>query len=145
MAIYASQIQFRNGSGAILVNGKLNNLFPNGDVNAGTSYRALEVRNTNASLTLSSVKAWLTLDARGGSFAIAYDATSGVIAADESWSDVDEAALTYSAPTSKATGITLANLAPATKLRLYCRRILSGATAVSPENNRVWVGGTSPM
>ena len=145
MAISAAEIQFRNDSGVILVNGKLGNLFGSADRNAGTQYEGIEIRNNNETLTLSGVKAWLTVDARGGLFAIAYDSTSGVIAATAGWDTIDPTTLTYSSPTTMATGITLGNLTPATKARIWCRRILSGATAASPESNRVWVGGTSPL
>lgn len=146
MAIKAAELQFRNDSGAILTTGKLNNLFGNTTTSGGTTYEGLEVRNLNPTLTLSGVRAWLTLDARGGTFAIAYDSASGIIAAAEAWdASVDPAALSYSSPTSLTTGIVLGNLAPETKARIWCRRVVVGASVATPENNRVWVGGTSPL
>lgn len=145
MAIKAAELQFRDDTGKVLVNGALGNLFGSADRNAGTGYKGLEVRNLNPDLTLSAVKAWLTVDVKGGLFAIAYDATSGVIPAADAWDAVDPTTLTYLSPTTLATGVTVGNLAPATKARIFCRRILSGATAATPESNRVWVGGTSPL
>lgn len=146
MAITMSQLQFRNSAGQILVSGKLNNVFPNVYTNGATSYAAIEVRNLNSTLTLSSVKVWCSLDPKGGAFAVAYDSVSGVTPIGGSWDPIpDVAALTYASPTNMSNGISVGNLTPETKIRLFLRRVLSGSTPVSPESNRVWIGGTSPL
>jgi hypothetical protein len=143
--ITRSQIQFTSAAGKPLASGRLNNVFGNTTTNAGTSYAWIEVRNLSETLTLSAVKAWLTLDNRGGAFAIAYDNVSGIVVLGAAWDAVDATDLTYSSPTTMATGISLGTLTPETKARLFLRRTLSGASAATPESNRVWVGGTSPL
>lgn len=146
MALKAADLQFRNAAnGAVLTSGKLNNLFGNATTGQGASYAQLEVRNNHATLTLSVPTAWVVQDVRGGQFAIAYDSASGAIPTADPWDEIDAPTLTYTAPNTMATGIALANLTPGTKIRLVCRRIMTGATAATPENNRVWVGGTCPL
>lgn len=146
MPITAAELQFRNDNGVVLVNGRLNNLFGNCTTNAGTTYEGIEVRNLNGSLTLSGVRAWLTPDPRGGLFYIAYDNSSGVKPVADVWDgSVDPTTLTYSAPTTLATGVVIDNLPPNTKARIFCKRVVVGASVATPENNRVWVGGTSAL
>lgn len=145
MALTAANIQFRTTAGVALVSGKLNNLFGNVQTGTGISYAAMEVANMHSSLTLSAVKAWVVEDVRGGAFAIASDGAGAAVALSAQWDDVDETTLTFSSPNSFATGITLPNIPPQQKVRLVLRRNMTGATAASPENNRVYVGGTSPL
>jgi hypothetical protein len=147
MAITAAQLQFRTDTDKILTNGQLNNLFGNILTTAsGADYKALVVWNNHPTLTLSAVKVWVTPDARGVTFQIATDGAAAATPQGDDWPPIDNVTgLTYSTPTSYETGLTLPILPALTKYRLVARRLMSSVTAASPENNRVWVGGTSPL
>ncbi len=119
----------------------LNNLFDDvtGDENAASDveYRCIFVHNAHATLTWTDVKVWLSAEVAGGTsiaFAIddaaATDHESAVAQADEV---VNESTAPdpvpgsgYSTATSKATGLTLGNLAPG-----YCRAIWVRRTAAN--------------
>lgn len=145
MPISPTDIQFRDNSNNILTSGQLNNLFTNARADASTDYAWLQIENRHPSLTLSSVVAWLSVDSKGATVAIAYDSTNGVISTATAFSSVDISSLSYSTPTSRAGGISLGTMATETQCRIGVRRVFSSATAASPENNRVYVGGTSPL
>lgn len=145
MPISPSDIQFRNANNILLTSGRLNNLFPSVRTDASTDYAWLQIENRNATLTLSSVVAWLRVSSKGATVAIAYDSTNGVISTSASFSSVDLSSLSYSTPTTRASGISLGTMAHDTQCRIGIRRVFSSATAVSPENNWVYVGGTSPL
>lgn len=143
MAITPSELVWRTQSGRTLVSGRLHDLFPRGTVGGSTDYRGIEVQNTNGSLTWSSPKAWCVLDSSGVAFAIAVASAS---ARDDglAWPEIDLSGLSYSAPTTNASGLTLPNLAPGQRALLAVRRTLSGS-AVTGESNRILARGTSPI
>lgn len=145
MAIAPSDLHFRFiHNGGNVANGVLGNLFPDGVVNGSTTYAFVEVHNRNATNSLTSGKAWLSLDTGGAAVAIAV--ADGTARSEPSaYAPLDPAGLTYSTPTTQATGLTLPTLVPGQKVLLAIRRTLTGATAASPETNRLNVAGTSPL
>lgn len=145
VAIKSSEIVLTKPSGSTIVSGVKNNLFPDGRLTDGNVYEECEVHNTNTSLTLSSGKAWLYLDPAGGTFAIAL-ASASAFNSDAAWPyGLDPTTLTYSSPTSQSSGLALPTLAPGQKALIVCRRNLSTGTTATPESNRLYVAGTSPL
>ena len=145
VAIKNSEITLTTVGGVSIVSGVKNNLFPDGRLTDGNLYEQCEVHNTNASLTLSSGKAWVYLDPAGGTFAIALASASAFNSGDLWPVGLDVTSLTYSSPTSQTSGLTLPTLAPGQKALLVCRRNLSSGTTAYPESNRLYVAGTSPL
>jgi hypothetical protein len=143
VAITPAEIQFRNEEGGVLYNGRLNNLFPNTYTDGGTLYQWVEVWMVNPLLTLSTVRAWLTLDARGGSIAIGYDSANGVIDTQAEFVPAPPSTMSFSSPTTRTGGLVLPNMPPTSKLRIAVRRTMTGSTPAAPESNRLWVGGES--
>lgn len=116
----------------------LNNLFDDvsGDENAASDveYRCIFVHNAHASLTWQGVKVWLSAEVEGGAnVAIAIDdvaasaigasAAQADMVADESTPPTGES---FSSPTSKATGLSLGDIAAG-----YCRAIWVRRTAAN--------------
>ena len=124
-------------------------LFPSGTVGNGNLYRYVVLHNDDTGgNTLSAVKAWVTLDSGGGTFAIALGDATPRAEADGIWSGdglPDPAGLTYSSPTTKAAGLTLPNIAAHYKVLLALRRNLASATPDNSETNRLNIAGTSPL
>lgn len=144
MAIRAADIAFAVPDGKTLRSGALHDLFSAGRVDGLTDYRLVEVQNRHGSLTLSGVKAWLSVDSRGATVAIAVaDGTARALA--YSYDNVVASSLTYSTPTTQASGLALPSLGPGQKCLLAIRRTLTGASPASPETNRLNVSGTSPL
>ena len=145
MPIKPGDLQFRDDNNNLLVSGKLNNLFPDARLGDPTDYTWLQIENRNATLTMSSVKVWLKPDSRGATVAIALDSTNGVISTGSAFSSVNIAGLSYSTPTTRASGLSVGNMAPETQCRIGIRRAFTGSSPAVPENNRIYVGGTSPL
>lgn len=143
MAIAPSELVWRGESGRVLVSGKLGDLFGTGTVGGSTEYRRIEIQNTNASLTWSSPKLWCVLDSAGVAFAVSV-ASATALGVGLEWPSITESGLTYSAPTTFGTGLTLPNLAPGARALLVVRRVLTGS-AVTGETNRLVARGTSPI
>lgn len=123
--------------------GTLNNLFDNitGDENAAedVEYRCIFIHNAHSTLTLENAVAWISAEVTGGaSVQIAIDskAASAVGSSTAQAAEIaDEGTAptgvgTFSAPTTKATGLSLGNIAAG-----YCRAIWIKRTA----NNTVAV------
>ncbi len=121
-----------------IVDATVNNLFDNvsGDENAASTvdYRCFFVRNAHATLTWLSPKVWLSAEVSGGaSVAIGIDTTAASVIADATAQALTIATeliapvgVSFSAPTSKATGLSLADL-PAG----YCRAVWVRRTAAN--------------
>lgn len=116
----------------------LNNLFDDvsGDENAASDveYRCIFVHNAHATLTWTGVKVWISAEvANGASIAIAIDDVAASVIGDSN-AQADEVAdestapsgESFSAPTSKAAGLTLGDLAPG-----YCRAVWIRRTAAN--------------
>lgn len=105
---------------------------------ASTDYLLLELW-ADPVATLTGGKVWLGVDSSGVSVAMSVpDATARAQSYD--W-PVTPSALSYSTPTSSATGLTIPTLAPGTKTLVVWRRTSSG-TAVDPERNVLRHDGT---
>ncbi len=124
--------------------GAANNVFPDAPVDAATDYVLLEVRNTHATLTLSSVVAWLMVDPAGATLSLAV-ADGTARAEGYGYPVISAAGLTYSTPTSAGAGMALPNLGPHQKCLIALRRTFAGATTAFPEVNSVAVNGLSPI
>lgn len=142
MAIKPSDVTFTTDTGTPLKNGSLHQLFPASRVGSATDYDFVVVTNTHATLTLSAVKAWMSAG-RGAAVAIAL--ANGPIAASAAFSAVSVSGLAYSSPTTRATGLAVANIGPGQKIRLAVRRTFTSAVVASPQTARLYVGGTSPI
>src|SRR5215207_9942770 len=101
----------------------LNNLFDDvsGDENAASEaeYRCEFIHNSHATLTLQAPKAWISSEVAGGaSVAIGADTTAASALANASAQalevtneDTAPSGVTFSAPTTKAAGVALSDLA----------------------------------
>lgn len=131
----------------------LNNLFDDisGDENAASDveYRGYFVHNNHATLTWTTPVAWLSAEVAGGaSAAIAVDttATSAVGAATQQMTTIaDEgtapAGQTFSAPTTKASGLAVSNVPAGNVKGLWVRRTAANTAAVNNDGVTVRVEG----
>ena len=114
-----------------------------GDDNAASAvhYRLIFIENTHATLTYQSVKVWVSSQVSGGcDFAIGlspvgvvdHDSASaqGETPADE---DTAPSGVTFSTPTSKATGLSIGNLAPGEVHGVWIRRTANDTGAVNDD------------
>ncbi len=136
--------------------GTLHDLFDaiTGDENAASEaeYRCVFVHNTNASLTLSNVRLWLAAEVAGGAAtALALDGT-GVVAAGSTTAQAERVANentaptgeTFSAPTSKATGIAVPNIPAGSCIGIWIRRTAANTTAINADGATLRIEGDSP-
>ena len=124
----------RVNAGGTYVNGKTGDVFASARVGDATDYAWVELYNSGPD-ALAAMKVWLTLDTSGAAVTVAV-ADSTPRASSYTYS-VTASSLTYSAPTTKATGLDVPALAAGEKCLLALRRVLTGATAASPETNRL--------
>jgi hypothetical protein len=143
MAITPRQLVWRTEGGRALQSGRLHDLFGQGAIGGAVEYQRVEIQNTNASLTWSSPRLWLALDPSGVAVAVAV-ASASALASGAPWPAVTVSGLTYSAPTTYASGLTLPNLAPGQRALIAVRRTLTGSP-VTGESNRLIARGTSPI
>ena len=112
----------------------LNNLFD--DVSGEESgpgdveYRGIYVKNTHGSLTLQAAKLWLESEVSGGAAIAIALAGEGVNAtmetiANESTAPVGES---FTSPTSKATGLSMGNIAAGQRYGFWLRRTVPSST-----------------
>lgn len=138
--------------GGEITSAVLNNLFDDvsGDeASAGdTEYRGIYVKNAHGSLTWSSIKAWIqTASASADTsfeIAIADEAKNTAIEtiANESTAPTGP---TFSAPSNKAGGITLPDLAAGDYIGIWIKRIVSSsAAAVASDGPTIRVEGDTP-
>lgn len=138
-----------------------NDLFDNvtGDqASAGvTEYRCIFVHNDHASLTWENVYMWIsaedTGDSNGANIAIAADSTGASAVgsstaqalgplADEEDSTSVLSGLTFSAPTTKGTGVSLGNIAAGNVKAIWIRRtIAASSTAYNDDDFTLSVEG----
>lgn len=124
--------------------GTLHDLFDviTGDENAAsdTEYRLVFVHNTHGSLTLQTPKLWLFAETAGGAnAALALDGT-GVVSATSASAQAERVANentapsgeTFSSPTTKGAGISVANIGPGQCIGIWVRR---AATNSAAQNN----------
>ena len=127
----------------------LNNLFDDvsGDENAASDveYRCIFVHNAHATLTWQSVVVWLSAETAGGAnAAIAIDGVAAS-AIGQAAAQADEVANegtaptgeSFSSPTTKATGLSLGNLAAGNCRAVWVRR--SAANTAALDNDSVTI------
>lgn len=126
----------------------LNDLFDYVNVDEGIAgdveYRAIDVKNTNLVETLYDAVVYISQITSGtdDSIEIAYDSTGTQLVANESTAPSDPA-LSFSAPVSKATGISIGDIAPDTSIRLWFKRtVTAGASAAISDGEITITGGT---
>jgi hypothetical protein len=145
----------KNISTTEITDNTLNNLFDDvsGDENAASDveYRCIFVHNGHATLTWTSVVAWLSAEVAGGAaIAIAKDdigATDKDSTDDQAATIADEGADPsastgdWSTATSKATGVALGDLAPDECIAIWVRRTAANTVAVDSDGVTISVAG----
>lgn len=107
-------------------------------------YRAISIKNTNVSDTLYDAYVWVSTETSSTdtTIAIAYDSTGTQDVVDEKTAP-SSPALSFSTPTSKATGISLGDIGPGESRRLWLRRtVTSGAGKETDAGALTVEGGT---
>jgi hypothetical protein len=138
--------------GGVITTATLNNLFDDvsGDESASgdTEYRCFYVENTNGTLTLSAIKAWIaTASASSDSeYAIGLDPAgvngTATTIANESTAP---AGVTFTRPTDKSGGLTIADLTAGSQAAIWVRRVISAAaSAASSDGPTLRVEGDTP-
>lgn len=130
----------------------LHNLFTAvtpGEALAGdVEYRCIYVRNTNVSLTMSSVMAWINSNTPNTQSTLDIGLGTSVISATEQTvSDASSApgAVTFSAPTSKEAGLVIGDLVTDATKAIWLRRTISvAAVAYSGDQASLSIGGGTP-
>lgn len=158
MAIISSEIQYRLSGGASnaiannsyggaksttsITSGAANNLWDNvsGDEAAAgdVEYRCIYIHNANASLTWENVVVWIdtntpstftTIDIGLGAAAV--NATETAVANEST----APAGVTFSAPSTKAAGLSIGNIPAGQHKAIWLRRtVTAGAPAVNSDN-----------
>jgi len=131
----------------------LNNIFDNisGDENAASTvdYRCIAVYNAHATLTLLAPVVWLSAETAGGAnMALSVDTTSAsalgntVAQAKEIATETTAPATqTFSAPTTKATGLALADIPAGQVKGIWLRRTAANSAALDNDGFTVSVSG----
>jgi hypothetical protein len=121
----------------------LNNIFDDvtGDENAASDveYRCVFILNGHATLTLTSVKLWIASETAGGaSLAFGADPTAasakGAATAQAVAVATEQdapAGVTFSAPTTKAAGISLGDIGPGQVKAFWLRRTAANSAAIN--------------
>lgn len=105
-------------------------------------YRAIDVKNDNSTDTLYSAFLWISTETTSAdsTMAIAYDSAGTQSVANKSTAP---SGVTFSTPLSKAAGISLGDMTPGERRRIWTRRtITAGATKVSDSGALIVGGGT---
>lgn len=131
----------------------LNNLFDDitGDENAisEAEYRGIFVHNAHATLTLLSPVVWISAEVAGGAVAaISVDTTAASVIASASAQmkqiadeNTAPATQTFSAPTTKVTGLALSDIPPGQCKGIWIRRTAANTAALSSDGVTIRVEG----
>lgn len=106
-------------------------------------YRAIDVKNVNATDTLYDAVVWVSTETSSASttVALAYDSAGTQSVVNESTAP-SSPALSFSAPTSKATGIALGDMAAGVAKRIWLRwTVTAGAAGTASDAGELKVGG----
>ena len=130
-----------------------NNIFDDlsGDENAAgvVEHRCIFVHNNHATNIWFGVRAWMAADAPGGSvYAIALDGT-GITPAGSANAQAERVANertapageAFSAPTTKATGLLIGDMAPGTCAAIWVRRTAQNSAPLNADNFQIGIGG----
>lgn len=135
--------------------GTLHDLFDviTGDENAASEaeYRCVFIFNNHGTLTYQTPKIWLAAEAAGGANIAIGLAPQGVVAAGLASPSVQAeaianentapASVTFSSPTTKATGLAPANIPAGSVIGLWIRRTAANTGAVSGDSVTLEVSG----
>jgi hypothetical protein len=137
-----------------IVDATLNNLFPDitGDENAASNvdYQCIFVHNNHATLTLQNAVAWLSAEVAGGAtVALATDniAASAVGSASAQAAQIANkntaptGVSAFSAPTTKATGLSLGSIGPGQVKAIWVRRTATNSAAQNNDGATLRVEG----
>ena len=131
----------------------LNNLFDDvtGDENAASEaeYRCYFVHNNHGSLTWQNVVVWLSAEVAGGAVAAISVDTTGVTpkgqASAQAKAVADEntapASQTFSAPTTKATGLSVGNIPAGSVAAIWVRRTAQNSAALNNDGVTITCSG----
>ena len=140
-------------STTVVTDATLNNLFDDisGDENAASDveYRAVAVLNNHSSLTLTAPVVWISSEVAGGaSVAISVDTTAASAkgaagaqlkeVADESTAPSSQ---TFTAPTTKGTGLAMSDIAAGQVKGLWIRRTAANSAALNNDGATIRVEG----
>jgi len=107
------------------------------------SYRSISIKNVNVTDTLYAAVVWISTETSSASttIALAYDSTGTQTIATELLAPSGPA-LSFSTPTTQATGIALGDIAPGVTKRIWLRRtVSSGASMTASDAGSLSVGG----
>ena len=124
------------------INHLFDNVSPTEASASDTEYRAISVKNTNATDTLYDAYIWISLEtvSTDSTIALAYDSTGTQSIADEIG---PPSGLSFSTPLTKATGISLGDMAAGIAKRIWLRRtITAGALKLADNGTMITEGGT---
>lgn len=137
-----------------LTDNSLHNLFDltTGDQNAASeiNYRVFFVQNNHGTLTWENAVVYISSEVAGGAdTAIGLDTTGNVTATSASSQTVARpanettapAGITFSAPTTKATGLSIGNLAAGNVRAIWVRRTNTNSSAVDNDGATFTVSG----
>jgi hypothetical protein len=136
-----------------LVDATLNNLFDDisGDenLNEESEYRCIFIYNAHATLTWQNAVIWLSAEEQGGAnISIGLDTTAAsvytsgtqqaLVVANE---DTAPSGVSFSSPTSKATGLSIGNLAAGYVKAIWVKRIATNSAAMANDSVTLKVEG----
>jgi hypothetical protein len=133
--------------------GVLHDLFDKitGDENAASEaeYRCVFIHNSHASLTYQNVVVWISAETAGGAnAAIGVDATaaSAIASASAQAAEVTDentapASVTFTSPTTKATGISVGNIPNGQCRAIWVRRTATNSAALNNDGATLTVEG----
>jgi hypothetical protein len=131
----------------------LDNLFDNisGDENAASTvdYRAFAVLNKHGSLTWQAPKVWISAEVAGGaSVAIGLDpvgvaSSTAILGTSIANETTAPAGVTFSAPTTKSGGLSVADVPAGSGFIVWVRRTAANTTAVDSDGATVRAEGDS--
>lgn len=139
-------------AGGLITSAQLNNLFDDvsGDESSAgdTEYRCMYVENNHGSLTLSAIKAWISAASASADseYAIGLDPAgvngTATTIANESTAPTG---VTFSRPTDKAGGLTIADLTAGSQAAIWVRRVITAsASAANSDGPTIRVEGDTP-
>jgi hypothetical protein len=138
-----------------ITNASLHNVFDviTGDENAASDveYRCIFVHNAHATLTYQSVVVWISSETAGGASAALSLDTTGVVAYNTASTmaktianeGTAPATQTFSAPTTKGTGLSVGNMGPNTAQAIWIRRTAANTGALDLDGVVISVSGDS--
>jgi hypothetical protein len=124
------------------INNIFRNVTPEEAVSGVITYRAIEAKNTNNTDTLYGAYLWVSLLDTDPNTTIDIGVDSGTQAIATEFIAPSSPVITFSHPTSKASGISLGDLTSGTTVRIWMRRTVSAGASSDPnDNGSITIGG----